>query len=250
MATVTLRLDDETRDRIEWLARSQETTVSDLLRDAINGLLGRSAPTERPGHGPRSLSFVERRILTQQHQILRLLEAGDKHQTDYHDDMITVLERGFTGEYDDEFRALETELPGRECELVRRIFDMFRVIKATLDRLSDEDIAMVGGEQAVRALTFDGFDFQEPRESRLAGYGEYLVGTGRWSELAAHFDEEHDGGNSHHANLGPYLRMLEVFDSIWQRKLADHSNFFAEDRYLLSVDELKKLYAAWPYPRE
>ena len=42
MATVTLRVDDRTKEDLDALARSRGTTITDLLRPLIDELTGRA----------------------------------------------------------------------------------------------------------------------------------------------------------------------------------------------------------------
>src|SRR5260370_22467807 len=72
MPTIPLRVDDQTKDDLDALARSRDTTITDLLRPLVDELTGRA--TERPGAYPVHLSPVERRILSLQHEILGKLD--------------------------------------------------------------------------------------------------------------------------------------------------------------------------------
>ncbi len=126
------------------------------------------------------------------------------------------------------------------------LLDMFRVSKSSLSRLDDDEKAAVG-EHAEHALTFQGLDFNDSGEARLASYAKYLIDDGRWEELAEHFDAKHEHGNSHMPTLATYRRMLDAFEPIWEGKISDYS--MGRDRFVLNPDELTKVYSAWPYPR-
>lgn len=220
--------------------------MSNLLRTAIDDVLGRDVAPSSSG-APRSLTLVQRRLLSMQHEILSQLRADDDAEVSYHRKMIEVLTRGFSGEYDSAFSTIEPELSRRECALVWDLLDMFRVLKSSLSQLDVDEVAAVG-EHSKHALTFRGFDFNDSRESRLASYAKYLVEDDRWEELAEHFDATHEAGNSHAPMLATYERMLDVFKPIWQARKSDYSRGYG-DRFVLNLDELKKVYAAWPYPR-
>src|SRR5260370_40972808 len=78
MPTITLRVDDQTKDDLDALARSRGTTITDLLRPLVDELTGRA--TERPGAHPVHLSPVERRILSLPHEIPGKPDPGlDQH---------------------------------------------------------------------------------------------------------------------------------------------------------------------------
>jgi hypothetical protein len=246
MATITVRLDDETRNDLEALARGQGVTVSDLVRSAIDEILGKDV-TANPIGGPQSLTLVERSILVMQHEILAQLHADDRDEVENHLRMADVLTRGFTGEYDSVFSSIDSEISRRDCVLVWDVLDMFRVLTASLSRLDDDEKAAVG-EKPEHALAFRGLDFNDSREARLARYAKFLVGDGRWEELAEAFDANHEGGNSHMPLLATYQRMLDTFEPIWKRKISDYSMGYG-DGFVLNLDELRTMYAAWSYPR-
>ena len=78
MAQLNVRLDDDTREAFDALARARGLSASDLARSLIATALGRDDP-ER-GYGdttPVSLSAVERRSFALQYEILaRLRDEG------------------------------------------------------------------------------------------------------------------------------------------------------------------------------
>jgi uncharacterized protein YfbU (UPF0304 family) len=246
MATVTLRLDDQTRDNVDELARERGISVSELLRSAIADFIesGRSA------EAPRTLTLMERRTLALQHDILAQVRADDKDEVAYHRKRAEVLSQGFTGEYETEFLSIEPELSLQECSLVWRLLDMFRHLKNGLERLSPEDRATLDdtGQHALLALTFRGFDFNDAREARLASYAEYLIDDKRWEELAVHFDDQHERGNSHMPYLVTYQRMLNAFTPRWEKRTSNSSLGFP-DRYILDLNDLQAVCAAWAAPR-
>jgi uncharacterized protein YfbU (UPF0304 family) len=243
MATITLRVDDRTRDEVEASARGRGITLSELLRAAIDDVLGRDVDLPRRDV-PNSLTMVERRMLMLQHQILAKLAGAElDDDAEYHARQIDVLAGGYTGEYPDEFTEIEPELSPRECELVWDILDMFRILKASIGHVGTEKVEQLD-EHALRALTFRGFDANDSFESRLLRYARHLTSTGRWEELAELFDRAHENGNSHFPALATYRRMLDAFQPIWKGKLG---RGFDPDDLLLTADELAQVLKAWPY---
>ncbi|MCP9952328.1 YfbU family protein [Actinomadura madurae] len=246
MATITLRVDNQTRDDLEALARGRGVTVSDLLRAGIFEMLGKDVPTSDTST-PLTLTVVERRHLALQHEILAMLHADDEYEAAYHRRVIEVLAKGYTGEYHRMFSDISPELSRRDCSQLWDLLDMFRVLKASLERLDAAEKRALGEGAEVR-LSFQGFDFNDEDEGRLADYAQHLIDTDRWQDLAEHFDDEHERGNSHSPRLATYLRMLEAFQPIWSAKVKD-SGLSHDDRYVLNLDELRTVLAAWPYPR-
>ena len=214
MATITLRVEDSTRDKLEQLAKARGTSVSELLRETIADLLGtrRELVTDQT---PRSLNMKDRRMLALLHEILDRVdpdgEAGD------HRRQIDALERGFTDEYAYEFGALEPELSLAECTLVHDILEMFTVLESSVARLDEKAQAELD-DDARHVLVFAGFDLNDSRESRLLGYARHLINTERWEAMAGHFDDQHERGNSHMPTLARYQRMLTAFRAIVARK--------------------------------
>lgn len=251
MAQLNVRLDDHTRDSFDALARARGTNASDLIRGLIDEALGRGTEPERGDVTPRSLSAIHRRTLALLHEILADLtndskQEGGGSESEYHRRMVEVLQRGYEMEYSDLFISIEPEMTRRECKLVMDILDMFTTIGRTVDDLPEADLRAIGAH-AAHALRFGGFDFNNSQEGRMASYAEFLIKTGRWENMAEFFDRDHDRGNSHSPKLASYERMLTVWRPMWKSKIA---NFGGPTNYLFTQDELKEIYAAWPYPQD
>lgn len=108
MPTVTFRIDDEIRTELQELARKNGTTVSALLHERINNLLGRKI--EMPRHGvPVSISVQERYLLILIHETLALLYGDDPNKTNHHRKAIEILQKGYTGEYGLVFSEIKPE---------------------------------------------------------------------------------------------------------------------------------------------
>ena len=243
MATVTIRLDDDTREELEEIARTRAVNLSDLLRDQIDALLGRGVPIR--GDVPHTLSFPQRQILAQQHEILALLHGNDEYES-HHRTMGEVLREGYAGEYDSVFGAVQREMSRSECKLVWDVLDMFRMLGASIDRLPTDDRAALGDENEAR-LRFAGFDLNDSREGRLLGYVRYLVDTERWTEIKPRLAEIGDNGNSHSPYLATYERMLAVYMPIHEAS-ARGKRGHSIDAWLLALDELKQVAEAWAWP--
>lgn len=252
MAQLNVRLDDQTRDSFDALARARGLSASDLIRSLIDSALGRT-DVDRPtaDAAPQSLSATERHSLALQHEILaRLTSEPDEDnggwESEYHRNMVEVLSSGYTSEYSDLFQMIQPELTRRECSLVHDVLEMFLTLEASMGRLTEEERASLG-EHAEHGLTFHGFDFNKSHEARLASYARYLIKTERWEPMAEHFDAQHESGNSHSPMLASYERMLSVWRPIRNRKIAKHGT---PSDYDFAADELREVLAAWPYPKE
>ena len=238
MATITLRVEDQVKNDLEALARSRGITVTDLLRPLIEEAAEQAG--ESRGVHPTHLTAVERRTMSLLHQILGTLDPEDES---YHRLRAQALDEGYTAEYGDEFLGMEPELPARDCELVRDILDMFRIIRASVNKLGSEAVA---GLEHAPFLEFAGLDANDPLESRLLYYARHLLATDRWTDLADYFNDAHDGGNSHHQALPSYRRMLEVYDPLFKAKAS--SRGLGPDHFLFSADELAVIAGAAIHP--
>ena len=239
MATVTIRMDDEKRVALERLAEKRGSTVSDMLRVAIDGLLARDVP--------HSLDAVTRRSLALSHEILAHLDPDPDAQRD-HRRKIRVLSKGFTSEYPLEFYSIDTEFPPADGPLVMDILDMFAVLEAAVGRLDADAVAELG--DGARLLKFGGFDYQQPQESQLAEFAEHLLDDERWTSLAHHFGDrsgEPECPNSHMPMLELYQRMLVAYDKIASaRTTPDGIRGF--EAYRFDLQDLKTMIAATRHP--
>ncbi len=249
MATLTVRVEDHVRDQLQAVADGRGVSVSDVLRSLIESLFDRTdRGVSRPAAVPESLTMTQRRTLSLLHRILaRLIDEdatgddrlGEDGDTDYQLDRAQALEHGWAAEYDMEFIAIRPELSRRECGLVMDILDMFRVLRASTDRVAEQPGSDELAPEQLGWLTFRGFDLNDDMEGRMLTYARALVSGDRWTELADAFSADHDRGNSHHRLLPTYQRMLGVFDPIWQTVV--HRG---RSDYLLTAQELAQVAAA------
>lgn len=240
MASVTIRLDDEKRDELERLAREQGSTVSDMLRIAIDGLLRRDVPL--------ALDMVARRQLALSHEILAHLDPSPGAQEE-HRRSIRVLSKGYRSEYEREFYSFDTEVPSADSSLIMDVFDMFSVLETALDKLDDDAVASIG-DGAGDLLRFGGFDYQDRRESQLAGFAEYLLDDDRWTNLAHHFGDRPDEPhcpNSHSPKLRLYQRMLAAYAQVIDAR-GGTDGIHRLETYRLGLDDLRAVFAATRRP--
>lgn len=237
MATITLRVDDGVRDELERLAQARGKSVSELLRAAIADLLGTRRELARE-EAPRSMSMLDRRVLVMLHQILERVDPDE--ESGDHARQIRALERGFTDEYDFEFGGMEPELPLSECALVHDILEMYTVLEHSIGQLGERAEVELGAG-ARHVLEFSGFDLNHPRESRLLSYARHLIRTERWENMAWHFDDKHERGNSHMPRVEMYQRLLSAYRSIVERKSAEGLSI---DAYRFTADDLRDVLAA------
>lgn len=241
MVTISVRVEELLKDELDELAKAQGVSVSEIIRQAIEARLGHDVPRELPA--PRSMSKSDRHLLALLHEVLGQL---DPDEADYHLSRIDVLNRGFTGEYGNEFSAVEDELSLSDCKLVWDILDMFSVIQSSMKKIDVENLRSLD-EHAEVALTFGGFDANNELEGQMLAYARHLVASGRWTALTTYFGDAADRGNSHMPRLDIYRRMLEAHRPIWQHLLSGHGR--GADRYVLNEVKLAELVKARRYSR-
>ena len=241
MATLTLRVDDAVRDELDRAARARGTTISDLLRTAINDLLGwKDVGTPDWEDGvvvPRTLDVVQRRMFALMHEVLGKL-ADDEDDQDYHQRHAEVMTQGFAGEYYAEFGFMAAELTPAECTRLNDILEMFRMLEFSLAQLAPADRERLGGG-AEAALIFDGFDLNRPDEARLLAFARHLVkDEDRWSEFRERLTTG-ERGNSHSARLARYMRMVPVYMAIRDRNRPGHRRGL--DGHLFDAEDLLEM---------
>ena len=149
MASVTIRLEDEKRDELERLARQRGSTVSDMLRIAIDGLLRRDVPL--------TLDMVARRSLALSHEILAHLDP-DPDAQQAHRRSIRVLSGGYTSEYPREFYSIDTESSLDDGGLVMDVLDMFAADDTSIGVLPLARFNFCNCDFSVAASTASTFD--------------------------------------------------------------------------------------------
>jgi len=243
MPTITVRLDTDIRDAVQARASAEGVSVSDFIRTLLNEAVVPVREAERPDElAPESLTTKERNTMALLHHILARVLPEDGSSTDgigSRDDQLErakVLEDGFTTEYWVEFAGISPELSRRDSHRVMDILDMFRVTGHSMRTLEERGAPL--DERTARTLTYQGFDFNDSLESKMADYVRFLVEDGRWTEQEE-FINGPSRGNSHSKNLETYLRMLAEYRSIAARRAG---------RDILGADDLKAIAAEAIHP--
>ncbi|MFE4080430.1 YfbU family protein [Paenarthrobacter sp. YIM B13468] len=249
MATVTLRLNDETKKRIEKASEARAIAVSDYIREALEmhlrleqaGDVGVDRPEDVED---MSLTPYQRKVLQLLHRNLLATKGGlDDSYYDHDAEVraLKTLEYGFAGEYPHEFADISAPMSRAECELVWDILDMFRVIKASVRKLGKDGWQQLDVADAEYHGTFQGFDYNDADEVRLANYAKFLIKTDRWTEQTNAFAPENGGGNSHTPMLPTYRAMLRVFKPTWRQAIRGGRN-----RGYFSANDVQQVLLAAP----
>lgn len=234
MPTVSIRVSDELKSRLDTLAQESESTLSGVIVEALNSITGLGREDYPEETAPYTINNANRLILRNTELLLAHCPDLDEADREHHARNVTILEEGFTGEYHHVFAALHSEIPSARCDELFDILDMFRVLRASYNQLSDDEKA----EVEERDISFRGFDYSDD-EAALPGYVEFLFEDDRYTELKEPLARFSDDGNSHHRNIDIYRRMLRCFNQLWRKHLISFD--------LLSLDEIKQVVSAAPY---
>lgn len=249
MQTITLRVPDDLRTLIAEAAEANGQSQSDYMRQAIEVHVKRVNPKHdrQPAEKNITLTSYERASLILQHQTLLAAQGHlpkESYDSEWHERAIEVLERGYEGEYPQLFPSHAEALNAYDCELVWDILDMFRVIHFSVEALGEalgrNGWDAIGVENAERFGKFKGFDYQNEREIQMAGYTEYLVKSGRWTEQEELVKK---GKNSRRQMLPTYQSMLGAFKPVWREAVRGGG------RSHLSAQDLRKILLAAPGAR-
>ena len=235
MPTISIRVSDDLKSRLDALAQESESTLSGVILEAINSMTGGRRVDFPEDTAPYTLSSTNRLILRNQEILLSMSNGLDDYEREIHAKNAAILANGYTSDYSEVFRALRPEVPYNLCEELYDILDMFRVLRFSYNKLADDDKAQV----EERDISFRGFDYSDSTESPLSGYVEYLFNDGKYEELEEPMKRFSDDGNSHHRNLDMYRRMYRCFNQIWRKHLLT--------AHELSLEEILKVVSAIPY---
>ncbi|KFF58043.1 hypothetical protein JF66_21585 [Cryobacterium sp. MLB-32] len=249
MATLTVRIDDDTRDTLDEMARDEGLNLSDyirrLLREAVVPLREIDKfQLKARANAPETLSTQERHTLSLLHRILARVLPEDANDTDgdsdYQLERARVLEAGFTNEYWVEFAGVADELSKKNCARVMDILDMFRILDYSVDKLAEEGIEL--DVDVVSSLRYRGFDHNDALEGKMADYVQHLVADDKWSEREE-FIKGPGSGNSHMTVLPTYQRMLDEY-----RRTMERRERVSRTDYLLNKDDLIAIASATVHP--
>lgn len=246
MATITLRVEDAVRDALDAKARAEGVTISEILRDLIVEAVvpARETRASREDYAPESMTHRDRHMFAMLHRILARVLPDDASDVDgdleYQLERALVLERGYTAEYGTEFAGVYAELSARDCTRVMDILDMYRMLDHSLRELRSAGVEI--DPELAENLRYDGLDFNDELEGRMADYVKYLLSHGKWEERAADIARA-DNGNSHLPMLATYVRMLNVY-----RQIMDSRPPMARWRDPLALKDLQSIVDAQTHP--
>lgn len=186
-----------------------------------------------------SLSMAERYLIAEYHEnkYREAVATGveDGHDAKHHAFCVSVMQRGFTAEYPRVFVCMEPEMSASDSALVNDFMQMFRVLKVDIDHGENTKAGL--DSDLRRRLSFQGFDRNDPQESKMLDYLILLIDQNRWIEQKEVVDGR-EKGNSHTPKLDEYLKMLDVYREVLKERAAQAGS---PDSRPLTVEELKRI---------
>lgn len=151
------------------------------------------------------LTRVERLMISNQFKILEGLYPEDKEYYELHR---KAIDEGYKLHYDDVFESLSLdELTEQECREVLDIFNMYRALTFSYEKLEDKS----GVEK--ESIKFRGFDGNDEEEIKRLIYTRYFINDlDRFEELK--YDNDRPDFNSHWPMLEKYRSMLSSWFKI------------------------------------
>lgn len=235
MPTISIRVSDDLKARLENLAQESESTLSGVILEAINATTGGSRAEFPEDTAPYTISNTNRLILRNQELLLSMCEGLDEREREDHAKNAAILESGYTSDYTTVFAPLRPEVPYSLCEELYDILDMFRVLRFSYEKLNDDEKEQI----EERDLSFRGFDYSDSTESPLSGYVDFIFEDGKYGELKEPMRRYSDEGNSHARLLPVYRRMHRCFSQIWRKHLLT--------AHELTLAEIQQVVSAMPY---
>jgi uncharacterized protein YfbU (UPF0304 family) len=215
MPTISFRIDDELKERIDALVESQGLNVSALFRDALTDKVDELEAGDEKAQF--RISLKERLGLVLQLKTLEKLATDEHDRADYAR-QIELLTSGYELHYRDLVEWFDVGFSARWCREVIDILSMFADLNWAFDGMPAEQQATVDRH----AITFLGFDGNN--ETRQMAYARFFMfDMNRFQSL--HKQGQETGLNSHCPMLLTYRRMLGAFRIIkvpGGNSLADH----------------------------
>ena len=198
MATVSFRIDDELKERLDGLAEKHGLNVSHVFRQALAEKIDdlQHGPNKRGG---LALSLKERLFLANQYRTLAALYPEDRDHCLKH---VEALQSGYELHYRWLVDHFADGLSAEDSREVLDILDMYSDLRFAFDRLKDN--AAIKEHE----IEFPGFDGNYETE-RMAYAHYFTIDLARFNSL--HPGIKQRGLNSHGPMLGIYRRMLPVW---------------------------------------
>lgn len=167
---------------------------------------------------PKSLTAIERQILSNQFQILAKLHADEEYVSKDYLNKYEILSHGFTGEYDDIFEVHTEEIPYETCEETNEILNMYRRINNAIASLTEEDKKQLD----LQKIEFKGFDANNDPHYFYAKF--MIENLEKWQEYKEKYLNSHS-----QIPLINYRRMLKI------------QNQLLKDKHDLNKDDLGQI---------
>lgn len=201
MVTVSFRIEDEIKERLDRLAEDRGLNVSHLFRQA---LIDKLSEIEPRGEVENRFPLTVKERLGFVLQLRTLAALSGEHERKSLETQIEALQSGYEFHYPELITPFDNGLSRRACIEVLDVLEMHSELFWGFQKLRDK------GEIEEKDVRFPGFDGNT--EFRQMAYARYfLFDLDRYESL--HDQVKQNGCNSHCPMLDTYRKMLRVFHS-------------------------------------
>lgn len=200
MPTLSFRVDEETKERLERLAARGHST-SQIFRSALEEKMD-TLEGKEPTRTGLGLTLKERIALAYQFDLLAIAKPDDKR---FFEEQGEALREGYELEYSAVAQGFEAGLSRPECSEVLDIMDMYMDLIRSSEELGKD------ADTPASDLAFPGFDGNY--ETAWMGYARFLVERqGRYEVVGRSLGRT--GFNSHFPALPMYRAMLRAYRKV------------------------------------
>lgn len=153
------------------------------------------------------LSKIERLILANQYKILKILE-----NTSEYDEIIKILEEGYEIFYDEILGHIFDELPESEGQFVLDILSFYDIVVEPYKQKNPNDHEIINHPYSY----FKGFDGNS--ETKYMAFVRFLIEDQKKFSFVAKYAKKTDNFNSHFPMLDKYRKMVELWESKYNKK--------------------------------
>lgn len=203
MQTVSFRIDDQAKARLDRLAETRAVNPSEVLRRALDqamNVIEFGSETQRN----LDLSLADRLQLANQYEILLRLARNDDEIGRF-ETAIATLKSGYAIQYANLVGDFQGGLSDDQCAEVLQILDLHSIMRSVAAHSEEAD------RRLLTAITFPGFSSTlEPDHYRFAAYLIYEVQA---FGLLLH-DAQRKGLDSVTPMLPAYRRMIHLWRQV------------------------------------
>lgn len=205
MPTISVRLDEETKQWLDEVVAEKGLNASALIRDALVSRL-KEMDEKSNLKRPIELELKDRLLLSNQFRILAMLEPENDSD---HLQNAKIVERGYERNYSSITEWFYDGFPRKDCNEVIEILELYRALNFSYKQIEDRE------NITENDIAFFGFDGNS--EGLYMDYAEFWIeDKKRFQELR---EPEEFSFNSHsYDSLGTHRKRLRIWKELGRSK--------------------------------